>query len=384
MKELVLKEKTNFMGIEIPIIEGGFGEGQKVILAKTVAEIHGVSTPDINKLINRNIEKFTINDLLDLKTQSSRDHVLQLGFTNAQYGNASNIFLLSQRGYTKLVAMMDNSNDKKWDVMNSLIDDYFNMKVELKEINQKDKLLLDLFSDDELKDILNTSEGFRDFMKLTTIKIQKQKLERWKDIENYEGLYRISSLGRVKSLNYNHTGKAKIMKPSINKYGYLGINLCKDGKMKKFYVHRLVAQAFISNDISERDCIDHINTIKTDNRACNLKWVTPKENSNNPLTREKLQGENHPMYGRTGEKNGMARKVRCLETNQIFNTLKEAGEWCGLKGLTSIINQLKGRARSAGKHPITGEKLHWEYVDEETIETNLNLSLISNISISLQ
>ncbi|EHK2388350.1 ORF6C domain-containing protein [Clostridium perfringens] len=133
MNNLVLKEKQEFMGIQIPVIEGGFGEGQKVILAKTVAEIHEVSTPDINKLINRNIERFTINDLLDIKNcQSLSDQqFLSMGFTKMQISKAENIFLLSQRGYTKLVAMMDNSNDKKWDVMNNLIDDYFNMRKQL-------------------------------------------------------------------------------------------------------------------------------------------------------------------------------------------------------------------------------------------------------------
>ncbi|WP_415338642.1 ORF6N domain-containing protein, partial [Clostridium perfringens] len=133
MNNLVLKEKQNFMGIEIPVIEGGFGEGKKVILAKTVAEIHEVSTPDINKLINRNIERFTINDLLDIKNcQSLSDQqFLSMGFTKMQISKAENIFVLSQRGYTKLVAMMDNSNDKKWDVMNNLIDDYFNMRKQL-------------------------------------------------------------------------------------------------------------------------------------------------------------------------------------------------------------------------------------------------------------
>ncbi|NGT54768.1 hypothetical protein G6Y98_02760 [Clostridium perfringens] len=133
MNNLVLKEKQEFMGIQIPVIEGGFGEGQKVILAKTVAEIHEVSTPDINKLINRNIERFTINDLLDIKNcQSLSDQqFLSMGFTKMQISKAENIFVLSQRGYTKLVAMMDNSNDKKWDVMNNLIDDYFNMRNQL-------------------------------------------------------------------------------------------------------------------------------------------------------------------------------------------------------------------------------------------------------------
>lgn len=151
MNNLVLKEKQEFMGIQIPVIEGGFGEGQKVILAKTVAEIHEVSTPDINKLINRNIERFTINDLLDIKNcQSLSDQqFLSMGFTKMQISKAENLFLLSQRGYTKLVAMMDNSNDKKWDVMNNLIDDYFNMRNKLSsekhQLKKKPTSALDLF-----------------------------------------------------------------------------------------------------------------------------------------------------------------------------------------------------------------------------------------------
>lgn len=173
MNNLVLKEKQEFMGIQIPVIEGGFGEGQKVVLAKTVAEIHGVSTPDINKLINRNIERFTINDLIDLKTQSSRDHVLQLGFTNAEYGNASNVFLLSQRGYTKLVAMMDNSNDKKWDVMNKLIDDYFNLRGQAQRLLSPKELLEAQFQ--YTKEIDTRVSKIEDFVEATELSMADSK-----------------------------------------------------------------------------------------------------------------------------------------------------------------------------------------------------------------
>lgn len=173
MNNLVLKEKQEFMGIQIPVIEGGFGEGQKVVLAKTVAEIHGVSTPDINKLINRNIERFTINDLIDLKTQSSRDHVLQLGFTNAEYGNASNVFLLSQRGYTKLVAMMDNSNDKKWDVMNKLIDDYFNLRGQAQRLLSPKELLEAQFQ--YTKEIDTRVSRIEDFVEATELSMADSK-----------------------------------------------------------------------------------------------------------------------------------------------------------------------------------------------------------------
>lgn len=66
--------------MELPIIEGGFGENQKVILAKTIAEIHGAELKDINKLINNNIEEFEFGiDILDLKTGDCKEPVLESG-----------------------------------------------------------------------------------------------------------------------------------------------------------------------------------------------------------------------------------------------------------------------------------------------------------------
>lgn len=110
--------------------------------------------------------------------------------------------------------------------------------------------------------------------------------EIWKDIEDYEG-YQVSNLGRVRSLDrYNSRGywiKGCILKPTMDKKGYLNVGLSKNNQGKTFKVHRLVALHFIPN-IENKPEIDHINTIKTDNRAINLRWVTPKENSNNPIS----------------------------------------------------------------------------------------------------
>ena len=103
-------------------------------------------------------------------------------------------------------------------------------------------------------------------------------MEIWKDIEGYEGLYQVSNMGRVKSLDYKHTGKEKIMKLFKNKKGYLQINLSKNNEQKFFTVHRLVALAFIPNQLN-KPFIDHINTVKDDNRADNLRWCTAKENA---------------------------------------------------------------------------------------------------------
>ena len=109
--------------------------------------------------------------------------------------------------------------------------------------------------------------------------MQNNMKEIWKDIKGYEGLYQISNLGRVKSLNYIHTGREKILKPSVDKQGYLNICLCKNGVKKWYLVHRLVYEAFVG-DIPKGMQVNHINEIKTDNRAVNLNLMTPKENSN--------------------------------------------------------------------------------------------------------
>ena len=98
----------------------------------------------------------------------------------------------------------------------------------------------------------------------------------------------------------------RILKPLKRKDGYLFVILSKNGELKTFKIHRLVAHMFVDGYF-DGAYVDHINTIRDDNRAENLRWVTPKENCNNPLTKENLseaqKGENNPMYGKhhTGE-----------------------------------------------------------------------------------
>lgn len=134
--EVRITGTQTFMGKEIPVILGGFGEGQKVMLAKVVAEIHEVETKYINKLINKNHLRFKEGvDIIDLKTGSSKELVLQLGFTNAQWGNANNIYLLSERGYAKLIKIMDS--DLAWDIHDKLIDEYFQLREEKRQQRQQ-------------------------------------------------------------------------------------------------------------------------------------------------------------------------------------------------------------------------------------------------------
>ena len=117
--------------------------------------------------------------------------------------------------------------------------------------------------------------------------------EIWKQINGYEGLYEVSNLGNVRSVErrvwsrgFYITLKGKPKKQVIDKRGYCIVFLSKDGKEKTHRVHRLVANAFIQNPYNKPE-IDHINTNKQDNRADNLKWVTPKENSENVISHKK-------------------------------------------------------------------------------------------------
>lgn len=104
--------------------------------------------------------------------------------------------------------------------------------------------------------------------------------EVWKDVVGYEGKYMVSNIGNVVSLL--HGGK-RFLKKIISSSGYYVIGL----HGRPVGIHRLVAAAFIPNPLN-KPCIDHINTVRTDNRVENLRWVTHKENMNNPLSRKHL------------------------------------------------------------------------------------------------
>lgn len=107
--------------------------------------------------------------------------------------------------------------------------------------------------------------------------------EEWKDIEGYEGLYKVSSLGRVKSFHQTYKEGAdpidgKLLSAGINTQGYYVVVLFKRSrKPKTCTVHRLVASAFIPNPESKR-CINHKNGIRHDNRLENMEWATYSEN----------------------------------------------------------------------------------------------------------
>jgi hypothetical protein len=104
--------------------------------------------------------------------------------------------------------------------------------------------------------------------------------EIWKDIPGYEGLYHVSNLGDVKSLNYKKSKTEKLLKLAIASDGYFVVGLYKDSKSKQYKVHKLVAMAFLNHIPCGYEVVcDHKNDVKTDNRLENLQLVTARFNT---------------------------------------------------------------------------------------------------------
>jgi len=180
-------------------------------------------------------------------------------------------------------------------------------------------------------------------------------MEIWKDIKGYKGLYQVSNKGRVKSLERDYATELKGKKILIHKNeqimkthfsNYERVALYKNGKEKRFLVHRLVAEAFVENP-DNKPVVDHIIPLSNGgtNEASNLKWCTPKENSNNKITRKHISEalKNKPKKSRRKPIIGIDKK-----TNKeiSFSSITEAAmELNGSGG--NISSALNGKIPSA-------------------------------------
>lgn len=158
------------------------------------------------------------------------------------------------------------------------------------------------------------------------------KKKRIPDFPNYS----VNSRGEV----FNQKG-AKL-KPNKSHNGYLRVSLSNDEvKHKHLSIHRLVAEAFIANPYGLPQ-VDHRNEDKTDNRLKNLRWVSPLDNLKHSHIIEKATVAKY-------------RKVRCITTGEIYNSIKEASESLGIPH-SNIVACCNGRRRKCGS-------LEWEYAE---------------------
>ena len=134
MTKLIQRGTQEFLGMNIPVIEGGFGEGQKVMLAKTVAKIHGVELRKVNELINNNIDEFEFGiDLLDLKGDKDFEVLAKDSeiYTTNALNSSKYIYLLSEQGYFALVQLM--RTEKAKEIRKQLRREYFAMRTALQQ-----------------------------------------------------------------------------------------------------------------------------------------------------------------------------------------------------------------------------------------------------------
>ena len=160
-------------------------------------------------------------------------------------------------------------------------------------------------------------------------------MEHWKAISLYEGLYEVSDIGRVKSLKF---GKERILKPQKDKYGYLQVGLWKDGHKKLQFVHRLVAESFIPNQLG-LETVNHKDEVKTNNAATNLEWMSKRDNLN---------------YGTHNKRvsEALSKQVQMLDkkTGELLDTFPSTNEAERVTGIyhSSISKCCKGKLKYAG------------------------------------
>lgn len=177
--------------------------------------------------------------------------------------------------------------------------------------------------------------------------------EIWKDINGYEGIYQISSHGRIKSLLFKNgtvcKEKEKLLRPTDNGRGYLLIRLCKEGVQKNFYIHRLVAEAFVEK-IEGKNEINHIDGYKKNNNADNLEWCNRSGN----LKHSYKLGTHippKPLRGKYGYSHPMSKEVSQYDLNGTYvHTYGSASLASLITGIccASIRKVAQGNQHTAG------------------------------------
>ena len=186
----------------------------------------------------------------------------------------------------------------------------------------------------------------------------------WKPVVGYEGLYEITDYGAVKSIRqgayYN-----KLMKPYLAGKGYLYLHVKVGDKRPHIIIHRAVAEAFIPN-LENKKYVDHINTIRTDNRVENLRWCSCRENALNPITNKRRRNVAKKIAF------NFVIPVICIETNEWFHSTVDASRAFNLKPNTVLYSCVSYSKGIKQRNICRGKKVfHFRYATEEENAINV-------------
>lgn len=173
--------------------------------------------------------------------------------------------------------------------------------------------------------------------------------EIWKDIKDFEGMYQVSNLGRVRSvdrLDSNgrlHKGAIRAIRD--NRDGYKIVELCKDNKVKSYRVHRLVATAFIDNP-DDKPEVHHVDSDRGNNKLDNLRWVTHKENNNFPEHIEALKKNPNWLKNIAKVIEAKSQRAKFIKGDfvKVFDSLSQGARELGLDK-TSCSRVANGKRR---------------------------------------
>lgn len=192
--------------------------------------------------------------------------------------------------------------------------------------------------------------------------------EIWKDIKGYEGIYQVSDLGRVKRLAgldaRGHMRKEKILKGHKDTYGYLVVNLSKNGNQETKKIHRIVLENFCPIDGMKNLQVSHLDETKDNNKLNNLTWATAKENCNMPLHKQ-----------RVGEKNKKRKNpCKCITTGEVFLNLTVAAKTYNLN-LANLSKACRGKNKTCGKK-------EWCYITLDEYYDYLTAKLLEDVFLN--
>jgi hypothetical protein len=196
-------------------------------------------------------------------------------------------------------------------------------------------------------------------------------VEVWKDIEGYEGHYQISSFGRIKSMQRTRKSKGgtiarlkeRILKQKTNKHGYLVIGLCFESKKYHHSVHKLVANAFISN-CEQKPTVNHIDGDKQNNKTSNLEWATCSEQMRHAFANGLVQVRGSVKYDNTFKRNVLAyyKETNCsiMDLSNHFDISERTAGRIVNKG---VHNRKTTRVMKSGETVIE-DILSWQDVQK--------------------
>lgn len=186
--------------------------------------------------------------------------------------------------------------------------------------------------------------------------------ESWRPVKDWEGLYEVSSLGRVRSVRADI-----ILKLAPGRNGYPCVYFCGNGKRKCASVHRLVATAFVPNP-HQKPFVNHMDETKTNNAAYNLDWVTHKENCNwgTAVARREAKIDHKAINSKTDQTNRIkacSKPVGLFEDGKLVKVWSSGAECFRETGIprSTISHTTTGRTR----HPISG--LDLRFLDKERV-----------------